>query len=223
MKRRKSDKAKIRENYGQGTGTDYKSFIEVRDFGSKGTCTTAVDWITHRSVVLLSQVEYKIWLMLRWCDQVADIFEQYPLDIAITKEIAESFGLKHPSSKDGLLYMTTDFLVTLKNGEQVAIYVKPDKDDWKRTRWTMEKAFIEKFYWTKYKEIKFLIVSNDDINTILCKNIETVTEYYDLRWVHDAKSYLCHRIANKELIVDMENEVLDLNKLLKEGDYYEHI
>jgi len=221
MKRRKSDKTKIKEKYGQGVGSEYRSFIEPGDFSSLGTCTTAIDWITKRTVILLSQVEYKVWLMLRWSDKVVDIQEQYPLDIDVTQEIAETFGLKHASDNGKPLYMTTDFLVTLKGGNQVAVYVKPDKNDWKKTRGTRGKIFIEKFYWTKYKGIQFVIVSNEDINNILCRNIETVTEYYDPVWVHDKKSLLCHKIARKEIKVDMETRLLDLNQLLKEGETYE--
>jgi len=43
-----TDEGRIKQGRGQGTGTDYIPWIQVRDFGSKGRVTRDRGWITGR-------------------------------------------------------------------------------------------------------------------------------------------------------------------------------
>ena len=155
MARRKSEKTKLKEGYGTGTGANYIPYIQTREFNSKGTTCNARDWITGRTVELLSQTEMRVWYLLRWDERVVDIREQFPLDLEITKKIADDSGITHPRYKGEYVHMTTDFIITLKNGKQIALHVKPDKNEYKKSRRQMEKTFLEKYYWEKYQNTKF--------------------------------------------------------------------
>jgi hypothetical protein len=63
----------------------------------------------------LSDIEWRLFLHLDWCDEVSDIREQFPLDRAITRRIAEELGIRHPTNRTTKtpLVMTTNFLVDL--------------------------------------------------------------------------------------------------------------
>ena len=211
--RRKSEKTKKKQKYGTGTQADYISYIETREFNPIGTTCNVRDWKTGRTVELLSQVEMKVWYLLRWDDRVIDIREQFPLNKDTTLEIANKFNLKHPMYDGQFVRMTTDFIVTLANGKQVAIYVKYGKNDWKKNRRTIEKAYIEKYYWEEKQNTSFIIVTNDDINQIFYQNIELVVPYYDRKYVHDPYSMIKHLVATKQIKVDMKSQLLDFKKL----------
>ena len=92
-KESKSEKTKLKEGYGTGTGANYIPYIQTREFNSKGTTCNARDWITGRTVELLSQTEMRVWYLLRWDERVVDIREQFPLDLEITKKIADDSGI----------------------------------------------------------------------------------------------------------------------------------
>lgn len=213
MARRMSNETKLKKGYGQGRGSDYKAQITTTEFNSDGTTCLLIDWHYKRPVQLMSQIEKRVWYLLKWNNNVLEIREQFPLDINITMKIAEKYGIRHPSSQGKPVIMTTDFLVTLKDGRDIAVYVKANKDDWKKNKRSIEKTFLEKMYW-KHKNVEFIMVSNEDINPIAAINIELISEYFDINNVFDEASMLKHRIANKEIEVDI-NKPIDFKSLLK--------
>ena len=106
--------------------------------------------------------------------------------------------------------MTTDMLVTKKDGSEVAYSVKPNKDLRRRN---LQLLCIEKQYWMNQgKECR--LVFKTEMNTILASNIRLVTEFYDLSRVFDKISAIKHKIATKEYQIDMEHELLDERMLL---------
>lgn len=221
-------KTKIKEQRGKGEGKDYKPFIKAREVNSLGTCSNVVDWKHGRQMQLLSQVEYGIYMQLRWRDDVVDIREQFPLDmidvqkfLSKTNKELKNNGQKpiHPLYGKENEPMTTDFLLTLSNGTFEAIAVKPDK--YKLSERDIEKIWFEKKYWNS-KGIKFSLMDKSDINPILVKNIRLVTEFYDKSKVFDETSAIKHLIANKTLCIDLTKEIIDFEKykkLLKEGNF----
>lgn len=123
----------LAEGYGSGTGPDYKPWIEVRDISSKGRKHLVPGTRLGRDVHLLSDVEYSMFLLLDWSPQVADVNEQFPLDRALTQDVARKLSIPHPfyPGTDVPFVMTVDFMVTLtRNGQTVleAFNTKTDAD-----------------------------------------------------------------------------------------------
>lgn len=215
--RKISDESKRKQKRGTGTLNNYKPWIEVGEFGSIGTACVVVDYITGRSVHLMSYAERLVWQMLRFDDDVVDVREQYPLDLEITSQIADQLGITHPrdtKTKENRI-MTTDFLVTYTDGKNIAYSVKVNKDRIKNNVRTMEKLLIEKRYWEDYMNTKFELVTTDDINKVFSENIRNICHFYDRKYVLDDNiTILKHLLANKIIRLDLNKE-LDYKELVK--------
>ncbi|MCH4183419.1 MAG: TnsA endonuclease N-terminal domain-containing protein [Prevotella sp.] len=211
-------KWKIKKHRGEGEGGEYKPWIYVSEFNSTGVCSEVVDWKHHRSVQLLSQGEMYLYYILRWNDRVADIREQYPLNLDATKAIAKKLGYKHPGN--GIGPMTTDMLVTLTDGSLRAYSVKDSKKTVEakspQAKRCVQILTIEKLYWNQ-QGISWNLIFKEDLNDILVYNIRRVVEYYSIKDVPngDDIAVLKHRIAIKEIVVDMKSELLNFEELAK--------
>ncbi|SHK19131.1 heteromeric transposase endonuclease subunit TnsA [Desulforamulus aeronauticus] len=170
----------LREGRGQGEGKNYKPWIKVQDFPSKGWSTKAPGWKSNRLHHFMSQLELQYFYLLEWSDVVIDIREQYPLlDFSETEKISEELGIKYPTDREtGFpIVSTTDFLITvLSNGNKVNIArtVKPSTELDKRR--VIEKFEIERRYWAA-RNINWGIVTEKEIPLTMVKNVE---------WLHDA-------------------------------------
>ena len=100
--------------------------------------------------------------------------------------------------------MTTDFLVTEKDGSLHAYSVKADRNLSERT---LQLLSIEKMYWIT-AGVKFDILFKTDVNRILASNVRLVTEFYDPTFVFDKYSAIKHKIANKEIPFDLSSELI---------------
>ncbi len=121
------------EGYGSGSGADYKPWIEVGDISSLGRKHLVTGTRFGRDVHVLSDVEYHMFLLLDWSPQVADVNEQFPLDRALTQDVARKLRIPHPCypGTNVPVVMTCDFMVTLiRNGATVleAFNTKTDSD-----------------------------------------------------------------------------------------------
>lgn len=194
MRSRKTDKWRLIEKRGSGIGKDYKPWLKIHEFGSRGRTSRPLGWKTKRVHQLMSDLEYYTFLNLQFDPDVLDIREQYPLlPLEQTKLIAKELGVAHPpKTRKEKTVMTTDFLITLKNHDNVipplpkymAIAVKPKKElDNLRTR---EKLCIEEHYWAM-KNIPFKVVTEEDINRVQAKNLEVMYQCY---WWAEEKGYL---------------------------------
>lgn len=180
------DEAKIerfhKEGRGEGHGADYKPWLTIHDIPSSGRCTRLSGWKTGRIHHLLSDNETGLFLLFDWTDDIVDIREQFPLDRAVTQQIAEQIGIPHPleTSTQTPLVMSTDFLVDIRRGEKiitVARTVKPiDKLEELRV---IEKFEIERRYW-EARDVDWGIVTDADLPTACIRNI---------MWVHDMRSF----------------------------------
>ena len=88
-----TDKRKVKENRGTGTGADYKPWIQAREMSSIGTKSVIQDWKHGRSIQCLSQGEARAYYLLRWRDDVLDIREQFPLNLHMTNGIVLKFAI----------------------------------------------------------------------------------------------------------------------------------
>ena len=207
--RRISEKGKLRERRGTGSGENYIPYTHTRDFGSLGTCSNPIDWKTGRTVELLSQGEAMLWHILRWDDNVEDIQEQFMLPLEDTVLIAQQLGIRHP--RNTTTPMTTDFFVTYKDGSQNAFSVKVSEKDLSNRE--IEKLYIEKLYWES-TGIPYKLVSKENLSTVFFNNIRQVVEYYDPHRIHDEISAIKHLIARKRIRVDMESALLNFPCLI---------
>lgn len=200
---------------GTGEGANYKPWIEVGEIGSKGTAEVAIDWKTGRGVHLLSQGEVAAWYILRWDDENLDVREQYPLDKEETLKIAEDLGFKHPSYQGKPSTMTTDLLVTRKDG-YVAYSVKYSVKEITDQR-TAEKMLIEKTYWENRKD-KWQLATRENTDMQKARNIRDVVSRYNVDYFPDDITLLKYLIAHKYVLVDMEHK-LDYRALINTEEF----
>lgn len=167
-----------REGRGQGSGADYQPWLTIQDVASIGLSHRAMSSKTGREHHLLSQNELRYFYLLEWAPTVADIQEQFPLwHFEETERIAERLGHKYPSPPGGVYVMTTDFLITLANGEKQARTVKQAKEIEKRQN--LIKFDIEREYWRR-RGVEWRIVVAEEIPRDLVENIEWLLPYSDL-------------------------------------------
>ncbi|MBG1266644.1 TnsA endonuclease C-terminal domain-containing protein [Nostoc sp. WHI] len=191
-----------KEGRGRGSGKDYKPWITIQDFPSKGRSSRTPGWKTNRVHHLLSDHEKRLFYLFEWSDVVTDIREQFPLDdLDLAMSIATDMGIKYPvDDKTATPHiLTTDFMLTVnQNGKQVQIArtVKPSTElDKERVA---QKFELERWYYLT-KGIDWAIVTENDISRLFAENVE---------WIHSA-----YRLeANSEMDLD---QLLELANLLK--------
>ena len=204
-----TEKRKIKEKRGQGVGADYKPWIYVREVKSDGTSSEPVDWINGRTCQLLSQGEKYLWYYLHWDDSVKNIYEQYPLNLDTTTEIAVNAGIR--PMQNGNQHMTTDLYVEYQNGHYEAFSVKDSRKVLNDER-TNELQFVEMQYWEQ-KGIPWHLVFKEDLDAVYVQNLEIVTTFYDINDVHDVFSYIKYLIAHKYIKVDLHRKLLNVNDI----------
>lgn len=98
------------EGRGVGSGRTYKPQLKTHDVPSLGRSTRMP--IDGRMAHLLSDLETRLMLELRWADEFSDIREQVPLPLERTLQIAEEIGARHPTVPGDYapVVMTTDIV-----------------------------------------------------------------------------------------------------------------
>jgi hypothetical protein len=199
QRQRKTDKYRIMEGRGLGEGADYESWFKIpREVPSKGRTTTLLGWKSRRLHILLSDKELHSFVNYQWEDDVTDIREQYPLlPLEQTIVIANELGIRHPSarSEDGKLeeiVMTTDFLITKRDGDHVYNIARDVKmsDELKKKR-VLDKFKIVKGYWDM-QDIDWGVVTEKEISEVKGRNLFFL--YHDYFWAEE------HGIAGAELL-----------------------
>lgn len=101
------------EGRGKGKLATYIPWVQVTDFSSKGESRRVFSPKTGRVHHLLSTVEWHLFLLLEFAEDVIDIREQFPLDRDDTLSIAAELCIKHPIYPGTKIpeVMTCDFLV----------------------------------------------------------------------------------------------------------------
>lgn len=161
----------LAEGRGQGTMENYKPWIQIQDFPSKGIVSRVKGRKTGRVHHLMSNLELWFFYLLEWSEITLDIREQYPLDdIAEAISVAEEAGIRYPYDNfSGFPYvMTSDFMITV-NGGLTARAVKPTSELAKRR--VREKLEIERRYWER-RGISWKLVTEKEIPRTKVRNIE---------------------------------------------------
>lgn len=168
----------IKKGHGQGRRETYKPWLEVRHVPSLGKSSRVIGWKTKRIHSFLSQLELRSFYLFDWENEVIDIREQFPLiPKEQTREIAHILGVKHPQEPKASteMVMTTDFVITLKDGSEHARCVKyaQDLEDPR----TVDKLEIERLFWEQ-AHIDWKIITEKEVDVTFAKNIE---------WLHPKK------------------------------------
>ncbi|WHY77802.1 TnsA endonuclease N-terminal domain-containing protein [Neobacillus sp. WH10] len=181
----KRQQNKIKDGRGQGSGKDYKPFIQAHDnkVASEGWVTRHLGWKTQRIHHTMSSHERKYLYFLEWLDAVVDIREQFPLlPLRRTEEIAKQLGIKHAHLDGVPVVMTTDFLITLRTSQGLIDIVRTVKPASKLTKRTLELFEIERRFFLE-QGIDWGIVTERRMSDICISNVEWMYEarYLDTR------------------------------------------
>jgi hypothetical protein len=174
------------EGRGTGEGANYKPYLTVFDFPSLGLVTRTPGIKTGgREQHLLSLGELAVNDVNSLARRIVDIREQYKLKLEITRQLAETMNIKHPSvysKKDECeinVVMTTDFYFTvlLDNGEKVIVArtVKTLRD--LTSLRTMEKLELERKY-HQFVNINWGIYIKETFPGYFIKNCHELIPYY---------------------------------------------
>ena len=174
---------RLKEGRGQGTGAEYRPWLQIQDVPSLGLAHRILGLKTKRIHHFLSNQELRCFLMFEWMDEVIDIREQYPLlPLLETQSIAVNLGVKHPAdprSREPIV-MTTDFLVTfVHDGRQelLAFAVKASRDLYNPR--VKEKLEIERRYWEKHA-VRWEAITELQIPAVFVANLDIIRPKYDL-------------------------------------------
>ena len=178
---------------GRGFGANYQPWLKTSDVtNSNGSRSRMYSLKCGRVIHFLSHAEAQVFLALDWMTDVVEIYEQVPLDPAISMKVAEDLDVKHAGydRKDGFV-MTTDFLVRRKGDRgfwKEAIQVKSSRDDTVSKR-TQEKLKIEGEYWRR-EGIDWRVIYASELNRTFLRNLQTLAPYRNTRYSDEELSCL---------------------------------
>ena len=166
------------EGRGQGKGPHYKPWLDVKSISSRGNSRRVYSSKIGRTIQLLSDVEYDLFLLLEWDENIIDIREQYPIDREFSQEVARTLGIRHPfyPGTDVATVMTADFLCTRQEKgklSQLAFNSKTTEeveDENSLLKLEIQRACFESI------ETPHHLILNTDIPTKKVKNIEWIRE-----------------------------------------------
>lgn len=185
----------IKEGRGQGFGKEYKPWLSIHDFPSKGRVSRVLGWKSKRIHHFFSDMQTIYFYMLEWENSVIDIREHYPLlDIEDAIKDKSDLGLEKFKDKESRYpyTLTTNFLITIKNSNNENIYIArsiKSKLEIEKKK-TLERLEIERRYWES-KDIDWGIVTQNEIPKVYVRNIE---------WVHSTLYSYEERGFSKEEI-----------------------
>jgi hypothetical protein len=160
---------RLAEGRGQSRGTDYQTWLTVRDFASQAPATRIPGQKSGRIHHVHSELEAAFFYLLEAEPSVLEIREQFPLlgdsnGPEETTAIAGRLGIRPPQAPqaNSPVVMTTDFLVTHRgDGVEVetafACKTSSDLEDMR----TLAKLDIERHYWAARGVSWWLVTERD--------------------------------------------------------------
>lgn len=209
----KSDAKKMKEGRCLGAGDRYVGFIRANEIGSIGTSTEIHDPISCRTVDVLSMGEKEFFWIMRYRDDVVRIQEQMVLSSETVRKICEEHGFRIPRNR-----LTTDSLITFRDGSRVAYSIKSGSDDFNpdspKYRDLLIRQYIELEYWKQYG-VDFKIVLRENLNGILAANIANCMAYYDPDHVVGEEAMLKYLVAHKVVKIPMDRGIVRFASLVR--------
>lgn len=211
--KQKSDAKKIQEGRCLGTDDLYVGFIKANEIGSIGTSTAVYDPIAERTVDTLSMGEKEFFWIMRFRDDVEQIQEQMMLSSETVRNICKEHGFRIPRN-----VLSTDFLITFRDGSRIAYSIKSGADDFNpdspKYQSLLVRQYIEMEYWKRYA-IDFRIVLRE--NRIKRSRLTLSTAWLiTIRHMCRAwKPCLKYLVAHKAVSVPMDREIIRFAGLVK--------
>lgn len=113
-------KRRFKEGHGLGEREQYKPWLRVQEFSSRGTQTRLPSFCFERTIHTFSYIERNLYLLHEYEPGLVDYREQYPMSREVTMGAALALGITHPRYPLTRVpvVMTIDALVTrtLPNG-----------------------------------------------------------------------------------------------------------
>lgn len=162
--------------HGRGIGRDYIPWLSVTDVSSLGRSRRVFSHKTGRTHELLSDVEYRLFLVLEWMPEVIDIREQYPLKREMTQTIAQQLGLRHPHypGTQVATVMTVDFLATrMVAGVKSFLALNAKRDEEATVEHSMLKLEIQREYF-ELSEVPHHVIFHSQIPRQKADNIDWI-------------------------------------------------
>lgn len=164
------------EGRGKGTGQNYLPWIQITDFSSRGNSRRVFSQKTRRIHHFLSDVEWHLFLLLEFSDEVTDIREQYPLKREDTISIALERRIKHPTYPGTTIpsVMTCDFLVTRQQNNVSILEAFDCKlTDEAETPRSLEKLEIHRVYFQE-SDVPHHLVFHSKLPKAKVRNLEWI-------------------------------------------------
>lgn len=166
---------------GKGKGSEFVAYVQAGDGVSRGQRNRLFSHKLVREVICLSRGEKDVCLILERATVAIDFREQYPLyPIEETMAIAEQLGVKPCALNVQGKPMTTDFLVTCREGlteKEVAISFKLSRE--LANPRTLELAEIERVFHQRRGTI-WGVVTELDIPRTVVTNLDLLVDFYAL-------------------------------------------
>ena len=169
-KRHRNPLSRVNKGAGTGVGEHYVSPIHQRDFSGIGKSSLMPHNTSSRRAQTLSTVECRTFAFVDFYPDFVDIREQFmhlPLEESLT--LCLSLGINHPTQRGNLFPISTDFLVTRKNGQLLAIEDKFGSAEDLDPR-DLEIHLARQTWW-KVRDVPCLLVSSSDLCQITFNNI----------------------------------------------------
>lgn len=217
-----------KEGRGRGSGKDYKPWITIQDFPSKGRSSRTPGWKSNRVHHFLSDQEKRLFYLFEWSDVVTDTREQFPLDdLDLAMSIATEMGIKYPVDlQSGTPYvLTTDFMLTVnQNGKQVQIARTVKQSTELEKKRVIEKLELERRYYLA-KSIDWGIVTENEIPRLLAENVEWIHSAYnleansemDIPQLHELGTILKSKLQEHDTAINRVTTALDKEMNIKSG------
>lgn len=217
-----------KEGRGRGSGKDYKPWITIQDFPSKGRSSRTPGWKSNRVHHFLSDQEKRLFYLFEWSDVVTDTREQFPLDdLDLAMSIATEMGIKYPVDlQSGTPYvLTTDFMLTVnQNGKQVQIARTVKQSTELEKKRVIEKLELERRYYLA-KSIDWGIITENEIPRLLAENVEWIHSAYkleansemDIAQLHELATILKSRLQEHDTAINRVTTALDKEMNIKSG------
>lgn len=204
----------LKEGRGQGTGADYRPWVNIHGFPSHGVSARVLGRTTGRIHEFLSRNEEYYFYLLDTDPDVLDIREQFPLRLTETLDIALRMGIDHPRINGFPFVLTTDFLITRSDGLHARTVKMSNQLDDPRI---IEKFSIECKYWENH-QIDWKIVTEKEIDRTRARNLRWL--YYQEsaeKMITDPVLHREARLLFMKLLGEGEFPVADIVEIIETG------
>jgi len=161
----------LKEGRGDGRNSEYKPWLTIRDLPSQGRSHRVFGHKALRTHHLFSDLELAVFLLFEWQEDVTEIREQFPLQINLTREIAEKHGIPHPAMSGVPQYMSSDFLVDTSRSDEPRFALQAKYSSELQKPRVIEKLELERRYW-EHKGVPWRLITEKEIPSTVVANIK---------------------------------------------------